>query len=95
MKQLIMTFFVVILCYSLFFDKKAENPAIDEINSIQDDAQISDFPHIAPYTMHFITLYNYPSDWNAASKIYVLNKPYNKTALTFPAIPPVQRTIEN
>ena len=81
MKQLILTFFAVILCYSLFFDKKAENPAIDEINYIHEGVQIPDFHPTVPDTMHFITLFNDPSDWNAASNIYVLNKTDNKTSL--------------
>ena len=81
MKQLILTFFAVILCYSLFFDKKAEKPTIDEIKSIHDGTQISDFPYITPKTMHYITFYSYPFEGNTASKIYVLNKPDNKTSL--------------
>ena len=87
MKQLILTFFSVILCYSLFFDKKAEKPEIDEIKSTHEVTQIPDFHHNPNETMHFITLYNYPSDWNEESKIYVLNKTeFNKTTLTKPKI---------
>ena len=82
MKQLILTFFAVILCYSLFFDKKAETPTIDEKNYIHEGAIIQDFQPIAPDTMPFIALYNYSSDWNVKSKIYVLNKTeVNKTTL--------------
>jgi hypothetical protein len=39
MKQLILTFFAVVLCYSLFFDRKERLPHIDEINyTIQTEA---------------------------------------------------------
>ena len=58
MKQLLLTFFAVVLCYSLFFDNKTEKPIVDEINYIQEDFQISGFQHIAPDTMNFLTFYN-------------------------------------
>jgi len=38
MKQLILTFFAAILCYSLFFDKEEKPAAVDEINYIHEDA---------------------------------------------------------
>ena len=77
MKQLILTFFAVILCYSLFFDKKTEKQAADETNSIHEGVQISDFPPVIPEAMHYITFYYDPSASNAPSIIYVLNKQDN------------------
>ena len=59
MKQLILTFFAVILCYSLFFDKKSENPTVDEINYIRENAQIYDARLVAPDTMGHITMNYY------------------------------------
>lgn len=57
MKQLILTFFAVILCYSLFFDKEAKKPAIDEINYIE-DTLIPDLNQIAPDTLTHYTFYD-------------------------------------
>jgi len=58
MKQLILTFFAVILCYSLFFDQKTEKPAVDEIKSIYESPAISETHPIAPDSMFFLTLYH-------------------------------------
>ena len=58
MKQLILTFFLVILCYSLFFDKKTANRAKDEINFIQEDAIIPNLPYLALDTVNYFTLNN-------------------------------------
>ena len=66
MKQLILTFFLVILCYSLFFDKKTENPTKDEINFTQEDAIIPYLPYMASDTVNLITLNNNPMVWNVA-----------------------------
>ncbi|MDR0395601.1 MAG: hypothetical protein LBH77_10630 [Tannerella sp.] len=38
MKQLVFTFFAIVLCYSLFFDKEPDVPAVDKLNYIYDDA---------------------------------------------------------
>ncbi|MDR2775897.1 MAG: hypothetical protein LBC19_14410 [Tannerella sp.] len=38
MKQLLFTFFAVILCYSLFFDKGSDVAPVDEINYIYEEA---------------------------------------------------------
>jgi len=64
MKQLILTFFLAILCYSLFFDKKTVNPVKGEMNYVQKEAFIpfspalvSDtaniFIHSIPATQYF------------------------------------------
>ena len=60
MKQLLLTFFAVVLCYSLFFDNQAEQPIVDEINYIHEDIQISGFQYIVPDTMNFLTLTSIP-----------------------------------
>jgi hypothetical protein len=36
MKQLIVTFFAIVLCYSLFFDKKPSVSVVDQLNYIYD-----------------------------------------------------------
>ena len=63
MKQLILTFFLVILGYSLFFDKKAEQlPVVDEINYVKKEAF---YPHIhveAADTIPYFAMYN-PTGW--------------------------------
>lgn len=42
MKQLLLSFFAVILCYSLFFDRKEQHTHVDEINyTIQSEAHDS------------------------------------------------------
>jgi len=66
MKQLILTFFLVILCYSLFFDKKTENYTKEEINFIQEDAIVPNIPYTASDTVNLITLNNNPMIWNVA-----------------------------
>lgn len=58
MKQLILTFFAVILCYSLFFDKKEKKPTVDEINYIYEDASVPALNFIAPDTLNYYTLYD-------------------------------------
>jgi hypothetical protein len=66
MKQLILTFFAVILLYSLFIDNEPEKPAVDEINYIYEDA--ASFPEnktIASDTLNKIALYNMETvDWS-------------------------------
>jgi hypothetical protein len=37
MKQLLFTFFAVILCYSLFFDKESDAAPVDEMNYIYEE----------------------------------------------------------
>ena len=64
MKQLILTFFLVILCYSLFFDKKTESQTKDEINFIQEDAIIHYLPYLALDTVDYFTLNNNTMVWN-------------------------------
>ena len=63
MKQLILTFFLVILCYSLFFDKKAETRSVvDEINYIQKE-DFSPRIHIEVLdTMNYFAFYS-PAIW--------------------------------
>ena len=58
MKQLLLTFFGVILCYSLFFDKEAEKPAVDGINYIHRDVRIPELHYISPDTMTYFAFYN-------------------------------------
>ena len=53
MKQLIITFFAVVLCYSLFFDRKERQTHVDEINyTIQTEAHDS-FLHQIPDSIYF------------------------------------------
>jgi len=70
MKQLILTFFAVILCYSLFFDKESGRLIVDENNYIQESPQISGLPFIAPDTMNFLTLYD-AAGWTAHPVTYI------------------------
>ena len=64
MKQLILTFFAVILCYSLFFDKEPKTHAIDEINYIRQDAASVPNLKAVPDTMTHFALYNFETeDW--------------------------------
>jgi len=58
MKQLLLTFFAIILCYSLFIDKKADKPIVDHINYIHEDPQISGIHYESPDTMNLLTIYN-------------------------------------
>ena len=58
MKQLILTFFAVILCYSLFFDKEPKTHAIDEINYIHQDAASIPNLNTAPDSLNYFALYN-------------------------------------
>ena len=58
MKQLILTFFAVILCYSLFFDKEPKTHAIDEINYIYQNAAAVPNLKAVPDTLYFFALYN-------------------------------------
>lgn len=64
MKQLILTFFAVILCYSLFFDKEPEKTAVDGINYIYDNALSPVQPYIALDTLHKYSFYQLPFDVN-------------------------------
>jgi hypothetical protein len=58
MKQLILTFFAAILCYSLFFDKEPKTHAIDEIDYIRQDAALVPNPKAVPDTMTHFALYS-------------------------------------
>jgi len=58
MKQLILTFFLVILCYSLFFDKKTGNRTKDEIYYIQEEAIIPYNPYLASDTVNYIPFFS-------------------------------------
>ena len=63
MKQLILTFFLVILCYSLFFDKKPDPINIEEVFFIQKEADNQHSPYIYSDTANFITSNTISSDW--------------------------------
>ena len=59
MKQLILTFFAAILCYSLFFDKEKKTHTIDEINYIYEDAtSVPNLNVTVPDTLNYFALYN-------------------------------------
>ena len=62
MKQLILTFFAAILCYSLFFDKETKTDTIDEIDYIRQDAASVPNPKAVPDTMNYFALYNFEVD---------------------------------
>jgi hypothetical protein len=53
MKQLLFTFFAIVLCYSLFFDNESRLSVIDEQNYIYEDAS----PDIYKDTLNFSTPY--------------------------------------
>ena len=55
MKQLILTFFLVILCYSLFFDKKTGHYTNDVNNYIHTDANILLAPYMVSDTVSSIS----------------------------------------
>ena len=54
MKQLIMTFFLILLCYSLFFNKKTENLINDEINFKQKDVYTPLLPDVNSDTVNYM-----------------------------------------
>ena len=58
MKQLILTFFAVILFYSLFFDKEQKTNTIDEINYIHQNAASVPNLKAVPDTLNYFALYN-------------------------------------
>ena len=58
MKQLILTFFAVILCYSLFFDRDKKIYNVDEINYIQKGAAVVPNHKTIPDTLNYLALYN-------------------------------------
>ena len=58
MKQLILTFFAVILCYSLFIDTEPKTTAIDEINYIYEGASIPTVNIIIPDTFNYLAFYS-------------------------------------
>ena len=58
MKQLILTFFAVILCYSLFFDNEPKVTPVDEINYIYNGSYIPDVNVIVPDTFNYFALYS-------------------------------------
>ena len=65
MKQLILTFFAIILCYSLFFDKEKKTNAIDEINYIHQDAASVPNPKAASDTLNYFAMFNVETvGWN-------------------------------
>ena len=65
MKQLILTFFAAILCYSLFFDKEQKTDTIDEINYIRQDAALVPNHKTVPDTINYLALYNLETEsWN-------------------------------
>jgi hypothetical protein len=79
MKQLLLTFFGVILCYSLFFDKEAEKPAVDGINYIQRDFRSPNLHYISPDTMTYLAFYNNnPVSWRMDSNLSFLYNWDNK-----------------
>ena len=57
MKQLILTFFAVILCYSLFFNNEPVKPNVDEINYIYEGASIPNVNIIVPDTSNYFAQY--------------------------------------
>jgi len=62
MKQLILTFFAVILCYSLFFDKEPKTHTIDEIDYIRQDAASVPNLKAVPDTLNYFAFYNLESE---------------------------------
>ena len=71
MKQLILTFFAVILCYSLFFDSEQKATAVDEINYIYEGASIPIVNNIiVPDTFNYIALYSDGQYLNLPSNDY-------------------------
>jgi len=67
MKQLILTFFAVILCYSLFIDTEPKATAVDEIDYIYEGASSPNVNIMVPDTFNYFAFYsegqyiNFPS----------------------------------
>ena len=57
MKQLLLTFFAVILCYSLFFDTEPKATAVDEINYIYKVDNTPNVITIVPDTFNYLAFY--------------------------------------
>ena len=72
MKQLILTFFAVILCYSLFFDTEPKATAVDEINYIYEGASIPSVNIIVPDTFNYLALYSDGQYLNLPSNDYLM-----------------------
>ena len=70
MKQLLLTFFAIILCYSFFFDNEAEIPAVDKINYIYEETSVP--MHISvPDTLNYYSLYrNYSLGYTDYFNLY-------------------------
>ena len=71
MKHLILTFFAVILCYSLFFDNKSKASAVDEINYIYEDVSIPNVNILVPDTFNYFSLYNTDSRFQTGNTTIV------------------------
>ena len=80
MKQLIFTFFAVVLCYSLFFDKKqtpVEAP-VDEIKYMIEDASPIFYlhPDVSNTLMYNDLNPNFFLTWNPAYQNALIKAPY-------------------
>jgi hypothetical protein len=64
MKQLLLTFFAVILCYSLFFGKEDANPAVDEINYIYEKVSTPNYHSYFQDSMNYLTFYSGTEAWS-------------------------------
>ena len=65
MKQLILTFFAAVLCYSLFFDNGTDKPAIDEMNYIHEKATtVPNYNSVIPDTLNYYAMYNMEENWS-------------------------------
>ena len=70
MKQLILTFFAIILCYSLFFNNDTKSPAVDEINYIYEDTYTPNVNTIISDT------FNSPAFYFNSKYVYLPAKEY-------------------
>ena len=71
MKQLILTFFAIILCYSLFFNDDTKYPAVDEINYIYEDSSVPGF-YFVPDTLNSFALYNMGTKQTTVSRYFYI-----------------------
>jgi hypothetical protein len=59
MKQLLITFFAIILCYSLFFDRESDAVPVDEMNCIYEGAA----PDLY-FSLDTLNFHTYNEMWN-------------------------------
>jgi hypothetical protein len=65
MKQLIFTFFAIVLCYSLFFDKEPSVPVVEKMNYIHDDASPDIYVSIDTLNTYTYSIIHPMNQWDS------------------------------